>query len=182
MASANRQSNALERALDDITTRIGCHLRPPVGPPRIPVGLAVPDDLRELYRRCGGATLFEDAPYPWRVSGPDELVAASPRLLTPDIAEEIAATDPSDLTNGCFVIADGGTGTSTEPHIVIDLHPARAGLCYLAGWDTYGLVGDMPIVADGIAELLQRLLATNGQQPAPPGPYHGDAYEEHLRR
>lgn len=32
-----------------------------------------------------------------------------------------------NLTVACYVIADGGTGASTEPHIVIDLHPDRTG-------------------------------------------------------
>lgn len=139
-------------------------------------GLVIPDDLGSLHERCGGAVLFEGAPFGWRVSGPDELVAASPRLLTRELADEIAATDPSDLTNGCYVIADMGAGTSTEPHVVIDLHPGRAGRCYATGWDTYGLVGEMPVVAHGVVELLYRLLETNGDQAMPPGPSYGDAY------
>lgn len=105
-------------------------------------------------------------------------VAASPRLLTQELADEIASTDPTDLTSGCYVIADGGTGASTEPHIVIDLHPHRSGRYYAAGWDTYGLAGDMPIVAHGITELLHRLLETNGTQAILPDPYHGDAYDQ----
>lgn len=102
-------------------------------------------------------------------------MAASARLLTPELAAEIAATDPTDLTNGCYVIADGGAGAATEPHIVIDLHPDRAGRCYEVFWHTYGIAGDMPMVARGVAELLHRLLATGGSQTTLPGPHHGDA-------
>ncbi|MDG4786854.1 hypothetical protein O7626_13095 [Micromonospora sp. WMMD1102] len=167
----------LAKVLDEIGQRRQCRLLPPAGPPLVPVGLPVPDDLRLLYERCGGAILFEGSPFAWRVSGPRKLVAASPRLLSHELADEIAIDDPTDVTTGCHVIADGGTGASTEPHIVVDLHPDRSGRCYATGWDTYGLVGDMPVVARDITELLQRLLDTDGVQSNLPGRDYGDAYD-----
>jgi antitoxin YokJ len=99
---------------------------------------------------------------------------ASPRLLTQEIAATVAAEYPTDLTNGCYVIADGGDGRSTDPHVVIDLHPDRVGRCYDASWQTCGLVGEMPVVALTVPELLHALLASEGQQGALPGRY-GDA-------
>ncbi|GAA4604693.1 hypothetical protein GCM10023107_69100 [Actinoplanes octamycinicus] len=51
------------------------------------------------------------------------------------------------MTNHCHVIVDGGHGLSTEPHVVIDLSPARTGHCHAASGDTYGVPGEMPLVA-----------------------------------
>jgi antitoxin YokJ len=165
----------LRELLGRIAGTPGCVVLPPSGPAPVASGHRIPPDLHELYRQCGGAWLFREGPYPWRVSGPDELIPASPRLLTDDIARQVAVDQPDDLTNDCYVIADGG-GASTDPHVVVDLHPTRAGRCYLAGWDTYGLVGEMPIIATSIPELLAWLLATCGTDLTPP-PHRGDAYD-----
>ncbi|WP_089247020.1 SMI1/KNR4 family protein [Asanoa hainanensis] len=155
----------LRDLLDRVAGTPGCAVLPPSGQPMH----RIPADLRELYDFCGGARLWG-----WRLSGPTELVPASPRLLGEAVAREVAVDQPDDLTNGCYVIADGG-GATTDEHVVIDLHPARAGRCYLAFWDSYGLVGEMPVVARSIPELLRWLLDTNGVDPTL-APTHGDAY------
>ena len=176
VTSSAWRGDPLTLVLAEIADRTGCRLLPPAGPATVPAGLTIPDEVRRLHERCGGLILFEGAPFAWRISGPRELVAASPRLLTPELADEIAADDPTELTNGCYVIADGGTGGATEPHMVIDLQPDRAGRCYAVGWDTYGLVGEMPIVAHGIVELLHRMLAAEGMEATLSGPNDVDAY------
>jgi hypothetical protein len=51
---------------------------------------------------------------------------------------------------------------SAEPHVVIDLAPERLGFCYAVAWDTYNLVGEMPIVARSVAELFHVLLHDAG--------------------
>ncbi|MET8832473.1 hypothetical protein ABZV78_00950 [Micromonospora sp. NPDC004540] len=114
--------------------------------------------------------------YQWRACGPDALVPASPRLLTEAVAWEVATEAPDDLTNGCYVIADGGAA-ATDPHVVIDLHPTRAGRCYLVSWDTFGVVGEMPVVATSIPELLRWLLSTDGGNPTL-ARNQGDAYDQ----
>lgn len=92
----------------------------------------------------------------------------------------MAADHPEDLTNWCFVIADDGTGDSAAPHVVIDLHPARAGRCYATAWDTVGLVGDMPIIAVDMAGLIMWLLEAGGDAPAGGDRALGDAYQPTL--
>lgn len=136
-------SDDLDRVLAEIAARTDCRLLSPVGQAQLPAGLVVPPGVQRFHDRCGGAVLFTDAEFTWHVSGPGQLVPASPRLLTPQVAAEY----PDDLTNGCYVIADSGDESSTAPHIVIDLHPDRVGRCYDAFWQDYGLVGEMPIVA-----------------------------------
>ncbi|OKI49333.1 SMI1/KNR4 family protein [Micromonospora sp. CB01531] len=176
MTDSGLTAGELRDLLDRIARTHGCSVLPPTGGAVAGRGHRVPDNLREFYQLCGGAWLFRDAPYQWRVCGPDDLVPASPRLLTEAIAREIETEVPADLTNGCYVIADGG-GAATDPHIVIDLHPTRAGRCYLVGWDTYGLVGEMPVVATSVLELLRWLLSTDGANPTL-APTQGDAYDQ----
>lgn len=172
--------DGLDRVLAEISGRDDCRLLPPAGQARVPDGLAIPDELRRFHDRCGGAVMFTHGPFTWHVSGSDRLVPASPRLLTPAIAARVMAEHPDDLTNTCYVIADGGE-SATAPHVVIDLHPDRLGRCYDTFWDTYGLVGDMPVVAVTVTELLQVLLASRGQHGSLPRRY-GDAYDRTGQR
>jgi hypothetical protein len=111
------------------------------------------------------------------VCGPDIFVPASPRLLGEKVAQQVARDDPGDLTNTCYVIVDGGQGSSTEPHLVIDLAPERVGRCYSATWDTYGIVGEMPVVATSIAELLELLLRDGGEDGLSTATPDRDAYD-----
>lgn len=166
----------LRDLLDCIARTNGCSVLPPTGGAVAGRGHRLPNDLRELYELCGGAWLFRDGPYQWRVCRPGDLVPASPRLLTEHIAREVATEAPEDLTNGCYVIADGG-GAATDLHVVVDLHPARAGRCYLVSWDTYGLVGEMPVVATSVPELLRWLLSADGGNPTL-ATSQGDAYDQ----
>ncbi|GAA4586091.1 hypothetical protein GCM10023194_31150 [Planotetraspora phitsanulokensis] len=167
----------MAEVLREIAGRSGCHVVPGGGSAVVSGNVVLPEDLRQLYELCGGALLFEDAPFPRRVCGPGDFVPASPRLLTPEVAQQVAEEDPADLTNNCYVIVDGGEGLSTEPHVVMDLSPERAGRCYAAAWDTYGVVGEMPVLATTVVELLQVLLADGGNEALPAAVSDGDAYE-----
>ncbi|MEU9741173.1 SMI1/KNR4 family protein [Micromonospora chersina] len=175
MTDSGLAARKLRDLLDRIACTHGCSILPPTGGAVAGRGHRIPDDLREFYELCGGAWLFRDGPYRWRVCGPDELVPASPRLLTEAIAREVMTEAPEDLTNGCYAVADGG-GAATDPHVVIDLHPTRAGRSYLVGSETYGLVGEMPVVATSVPELLRWLLSTDGANPTL-ATSQGDAYD-----
>ncbi|MGW2743907.1 hypothetical protein [Streptomyces sp. NPDC001450] len=63
----------------------------------------------------------------------------------------------------------------------IDLHPQRVGRCYLTAWDSFGLVGEMPIVALSMAALLRWLLRLGGGNPMDHLPDLGDAYDSLWR-
>jgi antitoxin YokJ len=163
---------SLSGVLAEVAARDGCRVLPPAGAAMVPDGFVLPDDLRRFYELCGGAILFEGTPDAWRISGPRQLVPAGPRLLGAELARDIAAQEPGDLTNGCFVFAEDGPD-STASLVVVDLCPARAGRYYDAFWDSFGLVGQMPILALSVTELLRRLL-----DRAEPAPVHGDAYDD----
>jgi antitoxin YokJ len=153
-------SSELSAVLDEIRATADCRLLAPSGEPELPDGVSLPDDLVAFYELCGGATLFESSGA-WRVSGPRELVSAAPRLLTPELAEELRRTEPEHVASTCFVFADNG-GASTDEHLVVDLHPDRRGRFYETFWDRYGAPGDMPIVAASVADALRWLLDTGG--------------------
>jgi antitoxin YokJ len=154
----------LEAILGQIAARDDCHVHPPRGQASVPAGLALPWEIRRFHALCGGATLFVDGSLPLRVSGPDELVPAAPRLMTPDIAAELRQTEPEGVASTCFVIVDNGEGGPTEEHVVVDLHPARLGRYYATFWDRFGVEADMPIVATSLAGLLEWLIATGGEE------------------
>ncbi len=65
--------------------------------------------------------------------------------------------------------------------MAVDLHSDRLGRCYDAFWDTYGLVGETPVVAVNLVGLLQALVTSDGQDGALPG-LSGDAYDEATGR
>jgi hypothetical protein len=174
-------SEDLESVLAVVAARADCRVLPAAGLPSVGTPLILPADLADFYRWCGGLMLFQGSLFPWRVSNAEQLVLAGPRLLGGvHQAAQIAAENPDDLTITCFVIADDGTGRTTAPHVLIDLHPARAGRCYAAGWDTFGLVGDMPIIALHMAGLIRWLLEAAGDAPTGGDRSFGDAYQATL--
>lgn len=89
----------------------------------------------------------------------------------------MAAEEPADLTNSCYVIAQESPPATSRQFVVVDLHPQRVGRCYLTAWDSFGLVGEMPIVALSMAELLRWLLRLGGANPMEHLPDLGDAYD-----
>ena len=170
------EGDDLTYVLAAVAQHSGCRLLPPAGPVVISEAFRVPSDLRRFHELCGGALLFEGAPFEWRVSGPQQLVPASPRLLGPELAQETAIRQPDDVTNACFIFADTGEG-SAESMVVVDLHPARGGRYYDAFWDSYGVVGQMPVLAFTVADIMWRLLETHGEHVPQPEPGNGDAYD-----
>lgn len=168
----------LRDLLSEIEARQGCAVESPDGTEvSVDARHRVPTDLRALHRSCAGVLFHVDRDYPWWLTGPSGVVPAGPLLLTPEVAEQVAAEEPADLTNSCYVIAQESPGVVSGQLVVIDLHPEREGRCYLTAWDSFGLVGEMPIVALSVAELLQWLLHLGGENPMDHLPDLGDAYD-----
>lgn len=129
--------------------------------------------------------MFTESEGMWRVSGPGELVLAAPRLMTVEIAEELARDEPDGIASTCFVFADQDGG-STDEHLVVDLHPSRAGRFYETFWDRFGYpCGGMPIVALSVVDALGWLLDTSGEGAdvaLKRNPTFGDAYGDEPSR
>ncbi|MFF3873481.1 hypothetical protein [Streptomyces sp. NPDC001978] len=159
MTDLGNTPGSLRDLLAEIEAHQGCAVESPEsGSVAVDARHRVPTDLRELHRLCAGVLFHVDSDYPWWLTGPSGVVPAGPLLLTPEVAEQVAAEDPEDLTNSCYVIAQESPGATSSQLAVIDLHPQRVGRCYLTAWDSFGLVGEMPIVALSMAELLRWLL------------------------
>ncbi|MGI8335746.1 hypothetical protein ACRYCC_37850 [Actinomadura scrupuli] len=173
-------NNDLDAVLAIVAGRTNCRVHPAAGMPSFGPKRTLPAGLAEFYSRCGGLTLFRDSEFPWRVSSGEQLLPAGPRLLGDRQAEQIAADHPDDLSTTCHVIADDGTGSSTAPHVVIDLHPTRVGRCYATGWDSFGLAGDMPIIALDMTGLVTWLMEAAGDAPMGGHRPFGDAYRPTL--
>lgn len=163
--------------LASITREPGCDVLPPNphSETRPPPGASDLTELRELRAACSEVRLHAGHTHDWAVFASP--AAAGPVLLGEPTAALVRADSPDDLTNTCFVIATDGNGSATGFHVVIDLHQARAGRCYLATWDSFGLVGEMPVVATGVVDLLQWLLELAGSSPLEKLPGFGDAYD-----
>jgi hypothetical protein len=163
--------------LELIASTAGCEVMPPSDTPfHIEVGELDHDDLRELRRLSGGLRLHFDTAYAWEVL-PTPL-PAGPVLIGERAAAQTREEAPDDLTNSCYIVAIEAPATTTGFHVVIDLDTARLGRCYLTSWDTFGLVGEMPVVATGVANLLRWLLELQGCNPAEHTRGLGDAYHE----
>jgi antitoxin YokJ len=147
--------------VEAIGRRSDCAVLEPQAQPAVEHPLALPDDLRRFYELCGGLVLFRDGATPWRIVPPGELVPAARRFLAVQDADA-AMADPRDVAGTTFVFADQG-GASTDEHVVVDLHPARAGRYYETFWDRFGLAGEMPIIARSVAEALTWLLEMRGE-------------------
>lgn len=171
------EQDRLDLVLATIAETTDCEVMPPTGETFHSAGEGVePADLSELRRSSGGLRLHAGSDYPWTVMPTP--VPAGPVLLGGAVADQVRTESPDDLTNSCYVIATDKPGTTTGFHIVIDLHRTRTGRCHLTAWDTFGIVGDMPVVAHSLTRLLNWLLALDGANPAEHLPSLGDAYDE----
>lgn len=128
-----------------------CVVHAPVGPAALPTGFELPPPgLAEFYELCGGIDLFLSADCGARIVPPAGLARANLEILGAEL--------PEDRSHAWFVLARD----AAEPIAVIDLHPERLGRCYDSFHETYGLVGDMNVVARDFGGLLSHLLAAGG--------------------
>ena len=134
----------------------GCAVRPPAGLPKVADGHVLPDDLREFYTLCGGATLFSSALYDFTIVPPDRVVPANPVILVGATEEQLAATK-DDISWSWYIIGESDSGQ----YISIDLNPERLGRCYDSFWEVHP--GNSPTIARSFTDLLVRLLADGGQ-------------------
>jgi hypothetical protein len=160
------------RELDGMLVRLestsGCVIRPRAGEPVLGDGIALPGDLAAFYLHGGGASLFPDADFGFDIVGPEGFVPATATVAGP-------LTEDDDRSRWWYVVA-----RSDDHPVVIDLHPDRLGRSYDGFWDTYGLPGDMAVVARSFTELVDELLRAEGSRLhwlQPEWTPLGDAYD-----
>jgi hypothetical protein len=111
---------------------------------------ALPPDVEEFYRQCGGCRLFDGSDYAFSVAAPTAFRAANP-VIVGEVVED-------DISAAWYIVGQGGS----EEYVTIDLHPARLGRCYDSFWDRHAVAGNSPIIAMSFTELLTRILENAG--------------------
>jgi antitoxin YokJ len=76
-----------------------CEVDDPAGDPVLQSGHALPEDLAEFYRLCGGLYLFAGRYYPVTISTPKEFVLANPVIFDGISQAELNA--PRDDISWC---------------------------------------------------------------------------------
>lgn len=135
----------LLRGLDD------CVVLPPAGEPNVLTPLALPSDVLNFYKLCGGVTLWEDSPYGLVIVPPNEFVPANPVI--------VGTPCPDDITSTWYILARD----RNRNHITIDCAEARMGRCYDSSFDRHGIIGSCPIIAFSFEDFLRQVLASKGE-------------------
>ncbi|MDO6580636.1 SMI1/KNR4 family protein [Photobacterium sp. 2_MG-2023] len=163
----------MKSILDEIRNSTDCIVLPPCGLPQINDEHALPKDLEEFYKECGGVSFFIGSDYAMEIVSPDKLVLSNPVILADgwevDVPED-------DISNDWYIVAEAGP----EQRISIDLHKNRFGKCYDSFWDIHASPGECPVLALSFSELLEKIFACKGGYwfwLADDFIYLGDAYD-----
>ncbi len=111
----------------------------------------IPNDLLEFYNLSNGLVLFKNETYEFEIVGKDELERANPII--------VGEPCEYDISHNWYIIAKG----HNEQFISIDLHKDRLGKCYDSFWETHGLRGETPVIANSFLDLLNNLYLSKGQ-------------------
>ena len=120
--------------------------------------LVLPEDLKEFYNLCGGADLFLDEDYGFRIVSPSEFKPATPDIHRILYAQNRDIYD-NDISAWWFSLA---RTHGPEENIVIDLHPERLGRCYDGYVGTYAST-DCRVIAPSFTKTLEWLLKAEGR-------------------
>lgn len=149
---------SLEELLLRIQSTSDCKIQAPSGFPAINKRLRLPDDLHQFYQFCGGLTLGADTKYPIAIVPPIGCVQANPIFLG-DVIGLAQQAQGDDISWSWYIIADCSNGD----YLTIDFDQDRLGRCYDSFHETYGLVGEMRVIATSFTDLLTRLYENRGQ-------------------
>lgn len=130
-----------------------CTVEPPAGIPALPAGFALPEDLLEFYRNCGGIDLFPHEDWGWRLVGPKEFLRADQVILELSYKEHPEDYDGT-ASEGLYVIAVRGDGPD---YISIDTHPSRLGRCFDSFSGDHATEGSR-VIALSFGEMLGKLV------------------------
>jgi len=111
----------------------------------------LPDDIKEFYNLCGGVSLYLSGESTANIVPPNEFILANPLI----VGERCV----NDITSNWYIVANDGNGD----YLTIDLEKERLGRCYDSFWDSHGVVGECPIIANSFTEILERLIDNKGQ-------------------
>lgn len=139
----------MKTLLEEIQKNSHCRLIPPLSSFRSALNL--PNDLKAFYSICNGVELFLNCDCGYRILGLDEMQRTDLSLL--------GECPTLGISVNWFNIAKNQNGE----YLTIDLSHQKMGYCYDAFYETYGLIGNMPIIAHSFTELLYCLFQNQGQ-------------------
>jgi hypothetical protein len=142
----------LTELLDQIARDPACAILPAAGQVMVNVAHTVPEDMRAFYNLCGGCVIGRGSFYEARIVAPAEVVLANDIILGEyaAIAREEHSEDPSW---NWYIIAEVENGN----WLSIDFGLTHNGRCYDSFWETHRQMGNMPVIAASLTELLQQL-------------------------
>ncbi len=143
----------IDEQLAVISADAACRVHAPRGEPRLEPEHTLPPDVRRFYQLCGGVDFFPDRDYPVYILPPDEVVPANPVLVGRRIT--------GDRSDSWYLLAHDGNGD----YLTLDCGPERTGWCYDSLHETHALVGQTPVIARSLTELLSRCYANRGSYP-----------------
>lgn len=146
---SNTQSVNMLDLIQQISKNQHCKVIPKLEHHHFPIKL--PNDLKEFYTYCNGVELFINSEYPYKIVGIDEIARTDLNILGELMNEGLSVSwhNIAHDNNGDF--------------LSIDLSENNFGCCYDSFYETYGLIGDMPIIAQSFGELLLRLFESQGK-------------------
>jgi len=136
-----------------ISADAACQVRMPEGVPLLEPEHTLPQDVRRFYQLCGGVDFCPDRDFPLVVLPPREVVLANPVLVGRRVE--------GDRSDSWYLLACDGNGD----YMTLDCGIERTGWCYDSFHETYGLVGQTPVIAHSFTELLARCYANRGAYP-----------------
>jgi hypothetical protein len=148
----------LAELLYRITRDPDCAILPAAGQPVVDTGHTVPEEVRRLSSLCGGCIIGRWSFYEARIVAPGEVVLANDVILVGEYAAITREKNSDDPLWTWYVIAEVESGN----RLSIDFGLARNGRCYDSFWHIYGQVGNMPVIAASLTELLQQLYENKG--------------------
>lgn len=137
--------------IDKIKNFPNCVIHSHSGYPDVEKGHQLPDDLYEFFTLCGGIDLFKGSDYGLTIVSPEECILANPVI--------IGEKAEYDLSSSWYIIGRD----HNNDFLTIDLSKPRLGRCYDSYWETHGVVGSCPIIANSFTELLERLVINGGE-------------------
>lgn len=141
----------LKEIIEKIKQTNYCKVYPPKGVPTID-NYELPDDVKEFYLLCGGIVLYENSYFPFEIVPPNKFIHSNIAILEESFKD--------DISNDWFIIAQ--SPKTNDFFISIDLNKDRKGLYYDSFYERYGLIGEMPIIATSLEQLLENLLLSQG--------------------
>jgi hypothetical protein len=130
-----------------------CLIHPPTGLPHVRSQHTLPPDVVAFYTICSGLTMFGKSDVPTEIVAPQDVRSANPVIAFTEEGYD-------DISDAWYIIARISNGD----YVTMDCDPARLGRCYDSNHETYGLIGQTPIIAASLTDFIERTVAAGAEE------------------